>query len=71
MTLHKTTEIDYRRDDSSGALINTNVSAYKAYKMQRDGQRSIDGLNQDLNELKDEFQQIKALLLKVLEEKNV
>lgn len=68
--LHKTTDKDFFRDDTSGALINTNVSAYKAYKQHRESSKTISDLNSTIDSLKSEVDELKTLLYKVLEEKN-
>jgi len=52
MKLIKTEYPDFSRDESSHALINTNVNAYKQYKLQRENRNVIDKLNKDIEDLK-------------------
>ena len=67
MSLIKTNNPDFWRDESSNALINTNVNAYKLYKQQRQNASK----NVELDRLKDEVAELKLLVKKLLEEKNV
>jgi hypothetical protein len=61
---------DFIRDEGSGALINTNINAYKQYKLSRDGNKIITELNGQVSDLKSQVDELKTLLYKVLEEKN-
>lgn len=61
---------DFIRDEGSGALINTNVNAFKQYKLNRDSNKTISALNGQVNDLKSQVDELKTLLYKVLEEKN-
>lgn len=61
---------DFIRDEASGALINTNINAYKQYKLARDSNKTIGELNGQINDLKSQVDELKTLLYKVLEEKN-
>lgn len=61
---------DFIRDEGSGALINTNVSAYRQYKLNRDSNKTITELNGQVSDLKSQVDELKTLLFKVLEEKN-
>lgn len=61
---------DFIRDEASGALINTNINAYKQYKLTRDSTKTVSELNGQITELKSQVDELKTLLYKVLEEKN-
>ena len=52
MKLVKTEYPDFSRDESYHALINTNVNAYKQYKLQRENRNVVDRLNKDIEDLK-------------------
>jgi adenylate cyclase class IV len=62
-------EKDFTRDTASGALINTNINAYKQYKLNRDSSKTISELNTEIGDLKTQVEELKTLLYKVLEEK--
>jgi len=62
-------EKDFIRDTASGALINTNINAYKQYKLNRDSSKTISELNTEIGDLKTQVEELKTLLYKVLEEK--
>ena len=61
---------DLARDVHSNAIINTNRSAYEmAVKRSRDAQRQRDEIREasrEINTLKTEMQEIKSLLLKLV-----
>ena len=67
MTLVKTDNPNFLRDESSNALINTNVNAFKLYKQQRQYSKK----ESEIESLKDEVAELKMLVKKLLEEKNV
>lgn len=69
--LQKTNNPDFYRDESSHALINTNVTAYRLYKEKRDSDKNVSELSQKVNQLTSELGDIKALLKELLEKKNV
>jgi len=56
------------RDNRSGALLNTDVSAYKAYIQQRKHMTKLDQLAQDVDGLKSELGDIKMLLTQILQQ---
>lgn len=64
---------DLARDTTSGAIVNTNVSAYEAaVKRARNAQASKDELRnavRDINNLKCEMHEIKTLLLQLVDNK--
>lgn len=64
---------DLARDTTSGAIVNTNVSAYEAaVKRARNAQASKDELRsavRDINNLKCEMHEIKNLLLQLVDNK--
>lgn len=67
MRLIKTNNPDFWRDESSNSLINTNVNAYKLYKQQRQS----NNREAEVTKLKEEVSELKMLVKKLLEEKNV
>ena len=54
------------RDDDSNAILNTNVSRLDAYKKQRDKQRKVDNMVNDVDKLKHDLKDIKNLLEQLL-----
>lgn len=63
MRLVKTQNSDFYRDEDTNALINTNASAFKLYKQQRADRNKVNTMQQEIDELK-------ALVTKLLEDKN-
>ena len=61
---------DFSRDATTGALVNTNVNAYRLYKQQRQNQQTVESLNGELTSVKSELNELKALIKTLLEEKN-
>lgn len=53
MKLTKTTNPDFCRDSRNNALINTNVGALVRYKQQRQQNKTIEDLKEEVDELKD------------------
>lgn len=66
----KTNDPDFVRDEASGALINTNVSAYKLYKQQRSSQSYIKSLDSEVNDLRSEVDELKQIIKDILREKH-
>ena len=64
-------EHKFIRDNSSKAILNTDVSALEQYKIARDikmrEQTTLQNCVTDINSLKDDMQEIKNLLLKLSE----
>ena len=64
-------EHKFVRDDSSKAVLNTDVSALEQYKLSRDRklkeQSTLQDCVSDINTLKGDMQEIKNLLLKISE----
>lgn len=69
MALVKTTDPDFFRDESSGAVINTNVTAFRSYKQQRNNQGTIESLNGKINNLENEISELKTLLKEIVRDK--
>lgn len=61
---------DYIRDEHNHALINTNVEAYKQYKMQRHALALQSAQEKQIASLKDELTQMKSLIQELIREKN-
>ena len=64
MKLVKTQVQDFSRDCNTRAVINTNITALNAYKQQRDNNKTI-------NELKNEIEELKMLVRELAKSKNV
>ena len=64
-------EHKFVRDNSSKAILNTDISALEQYKIARDKKMKEESILQncvtDINTLKDDMQEIKNLLLKMSE----
>lgn len=58
----KTDSDDFFRDNSSNALINNNVNAYRLYKQQRDSHSKSKELQDEIDNLKQDISEIKFLL---------
>lgn len=67
MILQKTNDPEFMRDADSGALINTNVAAYKLHKQQRQNRNTVENLKQDVDNLKSDLTEIKQLLSVIIE----
>jgi len=66
----KTEDPDFVRDERSGALINTNVNAYRLYKQQRSSQTHIKNLDYEIDSLRNEINELKQLIKEVVKEKH-
>lgn len=55
-----------KRDKRTQALINTDLDALAAYKTQRDRQKKLETLEQDINNMKSDLGEIKTLLSEIL-----
>jgi hypothetical protein len=64
-------EHKFVRDNLSKAVLNTDISALKQYKIARDNrlqeQSTLQNCVNDISSLKDDMQEIKNLLLKISE----
>jgi peptidoglycan hydrolase CwlO-like protein len=70
MAIIKTNDPDFYKDDSSGAVINTNVNAYRLYKQQRNNQGDVSSLNRKINDLESEIRELKAFLKDIVRDKH-
>lgn len=68
--LRKTTDANFMRDDVSTSLINTNVTAYKSFKQQRQQNVELDNMKADVQSLHNELSSIKQLLGQLLKNVN-
>jgi hypothetical protein len=61
---------DLIRDNSTNAILNTNQSAYDAYikmsNLKKDERNKSENLERDLKEVKEEINQVKSLLMELL-----
>lgn len=67
MVLVKTDDKDFAKDTSTGAVINTNVAAYKLHVKQREDLKHRNKLETEVAALKEEMADIKHLLQRILE----
>jgi hypothetical protein len=58
---------DYVRDINSNALLNTNTKALAEYRARKKAVNRLDTLEKDLNNVKQDINEIKSLLHKLLE----
>ena len=70
MTMIPTDDANFVKDTSTNAVINTNVAAFKAYKLQRETIKSAEQMSKEITELKSEFGEIKNLLTQLLHNVN-
>ena len=54
------------RDEQNNAVLNTNINGLEAYKKQRDKQRKVDNMVNDVDKLKTDLKDIKNLLEQLL-----
>lgn len=66
-----TDDANFVKDVGTNAVLNTNVAAYQAYKMQRQSIQSAEQMSKELSELKSEFSEIKNLLGLLLQNVNI
>tara|TARA_B100000287_G_scaffold150860_1_gene142699 strand:- start:2155 stop:2358 length:204 start_codon:yes stop_codon:yes gene_type:complete len=57
---------DFRKDEVTGAIVNSDKSAFEAYKRQRALAMKSLSTAEELNNLKQEMNEIKSLLKEVL-----
>jgi hypothetical protein len=55
------------RDMDSKAVLNTNVAALQAYKKKREKQQEIQSAVDDINNMKNEINEIKTLMQRILD----
>jgi len=66
----RTDDPNFARDESTNALINTNVNAFKLYKQQRDNMAAQSQSEQEISELKHKLLEMDALIKNLIREKN-
>ena len=66
----KTEKEDFLRDHINNALINTNVNAYKQYVQQRESQKKVVGIEQEVDALKNDVNEIKEMLMILIKQTN-
>ena len=66
----RTDDPNFVRDESTNALINTNVNAYKLYKQQRENMTAQTQSEQEISELKQKLLEMDALIKTLIREKN-
>lgn len=63
----KTENPGYVRDTDSMAVINTDIESFKNYKLMREEKLKVQKLTSEVDSLKQDLNQLKNLLTKVLE----
>lgn len=63
----KTENPGYVRDTDSMAVINTDIESFKNYKLMREEKLKVQKLTNEVDSLKQDLNQLKNLLTKVLE----
>lgn len=58
---------DLVRDMATQAILNTNLDALGAYKKRKSKEREIDQAFDDINNIKQEMQDIKTLMQRILD----
>ena len=53
---------DLVRDNNNNALLNTSVESLDAYKKRKNSYLNVSKINEEINDLKNEFQEIKQML---------
>ena len=61
---------EYQRDEESGALVNVDDNGLAAYKrrkfLSKKRNNQIDEMSNDINSLKEDFQEIKSILMQLV-----
>lgn len=60
--LKKTDDSNFMKDMNNGAVINTNIAAYKMHKLQRESEQSSTSIKNEVDSLKQEMSDIKKML---------
>ena len=60
---------DLERDESSGAIVNTNIEQWKLAKLRK--QRFKQQRTSEINNLKEEVSEIKSMLTQLMEKENL
>jgi len=58
---------NFKRDDDSGALISTDMEGLAAYKQNRERNRQLANVTNDINSLKSELSEMKDMLKTIIE----
>lgn len=65
MTLVKTNAEGYVKDMSSGAVLNTDRAAFRAFKARKQQMSRVESLEEDVNSIKEDLNEIRSLLLQI------
>ena len=68
--LVKTSDPDFHRDEDSTALINTNVSAYKQYKLARENKKFNELQENKIASLEAELKELRSIVKELVKERN-
>ncbi len=66
----RTEKEDFSRDARNHALINTNVNAYKQYRMNRESQKKVVSIESEVESLKKDVGDIKEMLMILIKQNN-
>jgi hypothetical protein len=60
--LKKTDDTNFMKDPASGAIINTNIAAYKMHRLQRENEQTSTSIKTEVDNLKQDMSDIKKML---------
>jgi len=60
--LKKTDDTNFMKDLASGAVINTNIAAYKMHRLQRENEQTSTSIKTEVENLKQDMSDIKKML---------
>jgi hypothetical protein len=58
---------DLAKDPNTKAVVNIDNSGLSSYRKQRDKQKALDQAFQDINNMKQEFNELKTLMQRILD----
>ena len=70
MSQYQVSKLEYNRDEECGALVNVDDNGLAAYKrrkfLSKKRNNQIDEMSNDINSLKEDFQEIKSILMQLV-----
>ena len=70
MSQYQVSKLEYNRDEESGALVNVDDNGLAAHKrrkfLSKKRNNQIDEMSNDINSLKEDFQEIKSILMQLV-----
>jgi len=67
MKYEQTEKTDYYRDMHSGAVVNRNYEALRAYKKQKARAQKVDNMDERFNHIESEMKEIKQMFRNIIE----